>query len=112
MSNLDVDIHCIQSYSQIATQHYAEGYEHVIGSHTPEPGDDEHDEADDEVGGDDVEPDLDGERVEEREEAGTLALGPLEEDADAEVHERLREVDGLLADPADRQRRHRQVRFL
>ena len=71
------------------------------GRRIPEPGDDEHDEADDEVGGDDVEPDLDGERVEEREETRALPLWTLEENADAQIHERLGEVDGLFTDPAD-----------
>ena len=69
-------------------------------------------EADDEVGEHDVEPDLDGERREEGEEARVRLRRPLEEDADAEVHERLREVDHLLAHVADRERRDRQVRLL
>ena len=77
-----------------------------------EPGEHEEDETDDEVGGDDVQPDLDGEWVEEGEEPGTLTSGPLEEDADAEVHEGLREVDHLLAYVVDGQRRHRQVGVL
>ena len=77
-----------------------------------EPCQHEEDETDEEVGCDHVQPDLDGERVEKGEEAGTLASGPLEEDADAEIHEGLREVDHLLADVVDGQRRHRQIGVL
>ena len=36
----------------------------------------------------------------------------LEQNADAEVHKRLGEVDDFFAMIADRQRRHRQIRFL
>ena len=77
-----------------------------------EAGEHEHQHADEEVGGDHVDPDLDGERVEEREEAGALAPRLLEEDADAEVHERLGEVDHLLAHVGDGQRRDGQVGLL
>ena len=67
-----------------------------------EAGQDVHHEADDQVGGDDVDPDLDGQGVEKGEEAGALATRALEEDAYAEVHEWLREVDGLFAEETDR----------
>jgi len=43
-----------------------------------------------------VEPDLGRQRTEEREETGAFAQWPLEEDADAEVHKRFREVDHLF----------------
>ena len=54
------------------------------------------------VSGDDVDPDLDGKRIKEREETGTFSARSFEEDADAEVHKRLREVDDFLAQIADR----------
>jgi len=54
------------------------------------------------ISGDDVDPDLDGERIEEREEAGTFPAWSFEENTDAEVHERLGEVDDFLTQVADR----------
>ena len=69
-------------------------------------------EADAEVGGADVYPDLEGEWCEEREEAWVRLLWSLEEDAYSEVHERLREVNHLLADVADGQGRDSQISFL
>ena len=77
-----------------------------------EPGDDEEDEADDEVRHEHVDPDLEGQRREKGEQARVLLLRTLEEDADAEVHERLRKVDDLFAHVADGQRRDRQVGLL
>ena len=56
-----------------------------------------HEHADDKVGSDYVNPDLDGQRIKEREETGAFPLGPLEQDADTKVHERLSEVDDLLS---------------
>ena len=76
------------------------------------PGEDEHHKRDDEVRGDDVEPDLRSEGVEEREETGRLAPRSLEEDADAEVHERFRKVDYLFAEVVDCQRGDGEVGFL
>ena len=73
---------------------------------------DEQNETDEEVGGDDVQPDLDGERVEEGEEAGTLPSRPLEEDTDTEIHEWLREVNHLLPYVVDGQRRNGEVGVL
>ena len=55
-------------------------------------------------------PDLDGERVHEREEPGGLPAGDLEEDADAEVHEGLREVDDGLPRKVYGHGAHGQVR--
>jgi len=77
-----------------------------------EPRHDEQRQADDDVRGEHRDPDLERQRRQEREQARRLVDRALEEDADAEVHERLREVDHLLAHVADRQRRHRNVRFL
>ena len=77
-----------------------------------EPREDVHHQTDDEVGGDDVHPDLDGEWIEEGEETRRFALGSFEEDANAEVHERFREVDDLFADVVDRQGRYGEVGFL
>ena len=77
-----------------------------------EPGQHEHGQAHRDVRAEHVEPDLRRQRVEEGEESGTLTLRTLEQDADAEVHERLREVDHLLAQIVNRQRRHCQISFL
>jgi len=57
-------------------------------------------------------PDLERQRRQEGEEAGRLVHWAPEEDADAEVHEGLGEVDHFLAHVADRQRRHCHVRLL
>jgi len=48
-----------------------------------------------------VDPDLEAERRQEREEAGRVVRRSLEENADAEVHERLGEVDDLFTYEAD-----------
>ena len=69
-------------------------------------------EADEKIGCHHVNPDMDGQRRQEGEEARVLARRLLEEDANAEVHEGLGEVDDLLARIADGQRGHRQVHFL
>jgi len=63
---------------------------------------DEQREADDQVGDQHVDPDLEAERRQEREEAGRLAHRSLEQNADAEVHERLGEIDDLFTYEADR----------
>jgi len=60
-----------------------------------ESGEDEEEEGDDEVGGESVEPDLDGQRRQEREQRRRFLLRPLVQDADAQVEERLGEVDDL-----------------
>jgi len=77
-----------------------------------EPGDDEQRRADDHVRDQHRDPDLERQRRQEREEARRLSDRALEENADAEVHERLREVDDSLAYVADGQRRHGNVRLL
>ena len=77
-----------------------------------EPADQEHHQADAEVREDDAQPDVEVERVHEREDAGLLFLRLLDHDADAELHERLAEVDHSLAHRRDRQRRHGDVRHL
>ena len=69
-------------------------------------------QADEQVAAEHRQPDLERQRRQEREEAGRLVGRPLEQDADAEVHERLGEVDDFLAHVADRQRRDGQVRLL
>jgi len=61
-----------------------------------EPADEEQDAADGQVGEHDGQPDLDVERVHEREDARLLFLRLLDHDADAELHERLAEVDYTL----------------
>ena len=64
-------------------------------------------QADADVGQDDTQPDVVVQRVHEREHARLLLLRLLDHDADAEVHERFREVDETLAVRRDRQRRYR-----
>ena len=77
-----------------------------------EAADDEQDDADADVGEDHVQPDLVRERVHEREDAWLLFLRLLDHDADAEAHERLREVDQSLARRRRRQRRDGKVGLL
>ena len=69
-------------------------------------------EADEQVGPDDVQPDLHGQGVEEGEEARLLPARDLEEDGDAQVEERLGEVDHLFPLVVDGQRSCRQIRSL
>ena len=68
--------------------------------------------ADGEVGDDDVHPDLWCQGVEEREETWAFATGSLEQDAYAEVHERLSEVYYLFTQVVDRQRCNGQIGLL
>ena len=77
-----------------------------------EAADEEQYDADGQVGEDDAEPDVRVERVHEREDARLLLLRLLDHDADAEVHERLAEVDDSLAHRSDRHRSDRNVRRL
>ena len=77
-----------------------------------EPSYDEQDEADGEVGDQHVDPDLKRQWRQERKQAGRLVLRTFEQDTDAEVHERFREVDVLFAHVADRQRSDRQIGLL
>ena len=74
-----------------------------------EPADDKEDDADGEVREHDTQPDVRIERVHEREDARLLLLRLLDHDADAELHERLAEVNDTLSNGRDRQRRHRHV---
>jgi len=77
-----------------------------------EPADEEQHQTDAEVREDDAQPDVQVERVHEREHARLLLLRLLDHDADAEVHERLAEVDDALARRRDGQRRDRHVGHL
>ena len=67
-----------------------------------EAADKEQHDADADVGEDNAHPDLGGEREEEGEDAGRVLDRLLDHDADAEAHERFREVDHALADRRDR----------
>ena len=69
-------------------------------------------DTDADVGEDDTHPYLVGEREEEREHARCLLRRLRDHDADAETHERLREVDDSLADRRDGQRRDGEVGLL
>ena len=73
---------------------------------------DEQDDGDAGIGEDHIHPDLGRQRVHEREHPRLLLLRLLDHDADAETHERLREVDASLAVVRRRQWRHRKVGFL
>jgi len=77
-----------------------------------EPTDEEKDDADGEIRQNDAHPDLVAQRIHEREDAWLLLLRFLDHDADAELHERLREVDHPFALRHYRQRRDRDVGFL
>jgi len=55
---------------------------------------------------------LERERRHKREETGIFFLHFAEENADAEIHERIGKVDHLLTDVADCESRYRQVRSL
>jgi len=77
-----------------------------------EPPHDEQRKADDQVGDQHIDPDLERQRPQEREESRGVVDRALEENADTEVHERLGEVDDLFTYVADRHRRHGKIRFL
>ena len=77
-----------------------------------EPADEKQDETDAEVGQDDAEPDVAVQRVHEREDARLLLLRLLDHDADAELHERLAEVDDSLSYWRDCQRRYGNISLL
>ena len=77
-----------------------------------EAADEEQHDTDADVGEDDAHPDLVGEREEEREHARCLLSRLRDHDADAQTHERLREVDDSLADRRDGQRRDGEVGLL
>ena len=62
-----------------------------------EAGENVHHQADDDVRRDYVQPDLDCERIEKGKEAGALTTRSLEKYADAEIHERLREINVLFS---------------
>lgn len=69
-------------------------------------------EGDEDVGGEHVQPNVDGQGGEEREEARRRRGGHLEQDADAEIHERFGEVDDGLARIVDGHRADGEVSFL
>ena len=77
-----------------------------------EAADEEQDETDAEIRQHDAQPDVEVERIHEREHARLLLLRLLDHDADAEVHERLAEVDHALADRRDGERSDGDVRIL
>ena len=77
-----------------------------------EPTDKEQHDTDPNVGEDHAHPDLVGEGEQEREYAGRLLGRFRYHDADAETHERFREVDRVLAHRRDREWRNGQVGFL
>ena len=68
-----------------------------------ESADEEEDNTDANVGKDDAHPDLVGQWIHEREDAGRLLGALLDHDADAETHERLGEVNDTLSDGGDGQ---------
>ena len=76
------------------------------------PGDDEEHTADSGAGQQHVHPDVRRQRIEEGEHARVGAVGFAVQDADAQGHEGLGEVDGLLSDVGDGQRGHGEVRDL
>ena len=76
------------------------------------PGQHKQQEADQQVGGQHVDPDLEGQRCQEGEQMRVLLQRPLEQDADAEIHVGLREVDDLFSYVADGQRSDGQVSLL
>ena len=71
-----------------------------------------HGEADQDVGDEREDPDLQRERIQEREEARFLARGHFVEDAYAQAQEGLGEVDGLLTPKVDGERGDGKVGFL
>lgn len=73
------------------------------------PGDDEEDTADSQVGQQNVDPDIRGHGVQEREEAGVGAVGSTIQDTDAGVQERFGEVDSFLPHIGDCERSHGKV---
>ena len=77
-----------------------------------EPAHEEQNAADGQIGEHDRQPDLYVEGVHEREHARLLLLRLLDHNADAELHERLAEVDDSLALRRDRQRGNCHVRHL
>ena len=77
-----------------------------------EPGEDEEEDGDTEVGHGRVDPHVQGQRREEGKEIRRLLLRLLVEDADAQVHEGHGEVYGLLPLVRDRQVCDGQVCFL
>ena len=78
----------------------------------PLPGDDKEDTADTQVGEKHIHPDVWGQGVEEGEDTRVGAIGLAIEDAHAEGHEGLGEVDDLLPLSCDGERSHSQVCLL
>lgn len=73
------------------------------------PGDDEEHTAHSQVGQQDVDPDIRGHGVQEREEAGVGAVGSTVQDTDAGVQERFGEVNSFLPHKGDCERSHSKV---
>lgn len=78
----------------------------------PLPGDDKEDTADTQVGEKHIHLDVWGQGVEEGEDTRVGAIGLAIEDAHAEGHEGLGEIDGLLTDVGDGQGGHSQICLL
>lgn len=76
------------------------------------PGNDKQDAAHAQVGQEDVDPDVGSHGIEEGEEAVLGGVGFAVQDADAHAHERLGEVDHLLAHVGDGEGSHSHVCFL
>lgn len=76
------------------------------------PGDDEEYTADSQVGQQDVDPDIRGHGVQEREEARVGAVWSTVQDTDAGVQERFGEVDSFLPHKGDCERSHSKVSSL
>ena len=64
------------------------------------------------VSGEHVDPDFEAERRQEGEETGVLLFWFLKQDGDAEIHERLGEVDHLLPGITDGKWSYSYVSFL
>lgn len=64
------------------------------------------------VGGQHVQPDIDGQRREKGKETRWSCCRHLEENADAEIHERFGEIDDRLSGVVDCHRTDGQISFL
>lgn len=76
------------------------------------PGYDEEHTTDTQTSQQNIHPDVRRERIEEGEDARVGAVGFTVQDADAQSHEGFGEVNHLLSDVCDGERRHGQIRFL
>lgn len=73
------------------------------------PGNDKEHTADPQIGQQDVDPDVRGHRIKEREEASVGAVGSPVQDTDASVQKGFGEVNNFLTDKGDGERSHGQV---